>query len=208
MSKYYRESKGGMKKLDPSEIDVGGRKLRPESMMMSYGYDPELSEGALKCPIFQTSTFVFKSAEEGKAFFEITMGLREQGPTEELGLIYSRLNNPDLEILEDRLRLWDEGDAAAVFQSGMAAIATALFAYLRPGDVLLHSDPLYGGTEYLINHYLPEFGIEPVSFPAGVPIAKVADHVRKQVGERRVPVVLIETPANPTNGLVDISATA
>jgi len=197
-----------MKKLDPKEIEVGGRKLHPESMMMSYGYDPELSEGALKSPIFQTSTFVFKTAEEGKAFFEIAMGLREKGPTEELGLIYSRLNNPDIEILEDRLRLWDRGDAAAVFQSGMAAIATALLAFARPGDVLVHSDPLYGGTEYLINHYLPEFGIHPVSFPAGLPIAKVADHVHNRVGDRRVAAMLIETPANPTNGLVDIRGTA
>ncbi|NCS90600.1 MAG: methionine gamma-lyase, partial [Ignavibacteria bacterium] len=81
--------------------------FKPESLMMSYGYKPELSEGAIKCPIFQTSTFVFKSAEDGKAFFEVAYGLREKGPTEELGLIYSRLNNPDLEILEDRLTLWD-----------------------------------------------------------------------------------------------------
>ena len=83
------------------------RKLRPESLMMSYGYKPELSQGAVKCPIFQTSTFVFQKAEDGKAFFEVAYGLREQGEKEELGLIYSRLNNPDLEILEDRLGLWE-----------------------------------------------------------------------------------------------------
>ncbi len=80
------------------------RDLRPESLMMSYGYRPEWSEGALKCPIFQTSTFVFKSAEEGKAFFELAYGLRQKKPREVPGLIYSRLNNPDLEILEDRTR--------------------------------------------------------------------------------------------------------
>src|SRR5690606_32079653 len=72
--------------------DIGGRRLRPESLMMSYGYDPRLSEGALKCPIFQTSTFVFDSAEEGKAFFEVAYGLREASAGEESGLIYSRLN--------------------------------------------------------------------------------------------------------------------
>ena len=71
---------------------------------------PDLSEGAIKSPIFQTSTFVFKTAEEGKAFFEIAYGLRERAPDEELGLIYSRLNNPDLEILEDRLTLWDRAE--------------------------------------------------------------------------------------------------
>ena len=75
--------------------------MRPESLMMSYGYKPALSEGALKCPIFQTSTFVFQTAQEGKNFFEVAYGLREQGENEEMGLIYSRLNNPDLEILEN-----------------------------------------------------------------------------------------------------------
>lgn len=78
---------------------VGGRKLRPESLMMGYGYDPRLSEGALKCPIFQTSAFAFESAESGKAFFEIAYGLRQKSPGEHPGLIYSRLNNPDLEVL-------------------------------------------------------------------------------------------------------------
>ena len=189
------------------ERKIGRTKLKPESMMMSYGYDPTLSEGALKCPIFQTSTFVFKTAEDGKAFFELALGMREKGPTEELGLIYSRLNNPDLEILEDRLTLWDDAEAAAVFQSGMAAIATALLAYLRPGDVLVHSDPVYGGTDYLLKHYLPEFGVDVVGFPAGVPVADIERSVRERVAGRRVPVILIETPANPTNDLVDIAGT-
>jgi len=187
---------------------VGDTKLKPESMMMSYGYDPKLSEGALKCPIFQTSTFVFEKAEDGKAFFELALGVREKGPTERLGLIYSRLNNPDLEILEDRLCLWDEGDGAAVFQSGMAAIATALLTFLRPGDVLLHSDPLYGGTDHLLKHILPEFGIQAVGFPAGVPMGELENELRAQIKGKRVPAVLVETPANPTLGLVDIQGIA
>ena len=90
-------------------------KFSPESLMMSHGYKPELSQGAIKCPIFQTSTFVFKTAEEGKAFFEIAYGLRAKDPEEELGLIYSRINNPNLEILENRLCLWDKADDCAVF---------------------------------------------------------------------------------------------
>jgi len=186
---------------------IAGRELKPESLMMSYGYDPMLSEGAVKCPIFQTSTFVFKSAEDGKAFFEVAYGLREQGPTERPGLIYSRLNNPDLEVLEDRLALWDGADACAVFESGMAAIATSLLAFVRPGDVLVHSEPLYGGTEYFIKHFLPEFGVVPVGFAAGMPTADVAAAVKERVAGRRVPVIYVETPANPTNALVDIAGT-
>jgi methionine-gamma-lyase len=188
--------------------DINGKQLKPESLMMSYGYDSTLSEGAVKCPIFQTSTFAFESAEAGKAFFELAYGLREKAPSEQLGLIYSRLNNPDLEILEDRLTLWDRAEAAAVFQSGMAAIATTLLTYARPGDAIIVSEPLYGGTEYLIHHVLPAFGITPVCFPAGVPIEEVAANVRKEVGDKRMSAALIETPSNPTNALVDIRATA
>src|SRR3546814_19918817 len=91
--------------------------------MMGHGYDPALSEGALKPPIFLTSTFVFESAAAGKRFFEQITGQR-QGPAD--GLVYSRFNGPDQEILEDRLGLWEDADAALTFSSGMAAIATKL----------------------------------------------------------------------------------
>jgi methionine-gamma-lyase len=125
-----------------------------------------------------------------------------------MGLIYSRLNNPDLEILEDRLCLWDEADAAAVFESGMAAIATALLAFVRPGDVVLHSEPLYGGTEYFLQHYLPEFGVTPLGFPAGVPAAEAVAGLKERIAGRPVRVVYLETPANPTMALVDIAGLA
>jgi len=184
--------------------EIGGRKLRPESLMMSYGYDPRLSEGAVKCPIFQTSTFAFESAEAGKAFFELAYGLRPPEAGEEAGLIYSRLNNPDLEILERRLALWDEAESCAVFASGMAAITTSLLAFLTPGDVLIHSEPLYGGCDHFIKHFLPRLGVSPVGFPAGVPMADLAADLTARVGGRPVAAAIIETPANPTNCLVDI----
>jgi len=161
----------------------------------------------VKCPIFQTSTFVFKSAEEGKAFFELAYGLRERGPTEEPGLIYSRINNPDLEILEDRLSLWDGSESALVFSSGMAAIATTLLTFLRPGDTVVHSEPVYGGTEFLLFNILPQFGITRVGFRAGTEGA-----MEEAVAEARktgpVKVIFVETPANPTNALVDIARCA
>jgi methionine-gamma-lyase len=185
---------------------IQGRPLRPESLMQSYGYDPELSEGALKCPIFQTSTFVFKTAEEGKAFFELAYGLREPRPTESLGLIYSRLNNPDLEVLEDRLALWDDAEACAVFESGMAAIATALFALLEPGDLVLHSEPLYGGTDYLLKQVIQRFGIETLGFVAGASPEQIERTLVASGKADRLRIVYIETPANPTNALVDIAA--
>ncbi|MDH3592875.1 MAG: cystathionine gamma-synthase family protein [Planctomycetota bacterium] len=193
-----------MDKKDYTPRTIGKHRLSPESIMMSHGYRTEWSEGALKIPIFQTSTFTFKTAEEGKAFFEVAYGLREQGPTEDLGLIYSRLNNPDLEILEDRLTVWDEAEACASFNSGMAAIATTALALLRPGDAILHSEPLYGGTEYLFKKILPEFGIHPVPFMAGGP-ADAADQALAASGVAdKLAMIFVETPANPTNALIDI----
>ncbi|MDX5444021.1 MAG: cystathionine gamma-synthase family protein [Hymenobacteraceae bacterium] len=192
-----------IKKYSPYIKD---RKLQPESLMMSYGYKPEWSEGAIKCPIFLTSTFVFKNAEEGKAFFELAYGLREKGAEEEMGLIYSRLNNPDLEILENRLCLWDEAEDAAVFASGMAAISTMLLGHLKPGDVILHSEPIYGGSDYYIKNILPSFGIRSVGFYANTPISEVEKMIEKEGFGDKLKMVYIETPANPTNHLVDIEA--
>ncbi len=190
---------------DERRQSLGQHRLHPETLMMGYGYRPEWSEGALKSPIFQTSTFVFKSAEEGKAFFEIAYGLREKAPAERLGLIYSRLNNPDLEILEDRLGLWDAAEASAVFTSGMAAIATTLLTFLRPGEVLVHSDPLYGGTHHFCRTILTALGIGVVSFPAGQGPEALEQAVERAAPLGRVAMLFIETPANPTNALVDIA---
>ena len=178
--------------------------MKPESLMMSYGYKPELSEGAIKCPIFQTSTFVFKSAEEGKAFFEVAYGHREKNEGEELGLIYSRINNPDLEILENRLTLWDEAEECAVFESGMAAITTVLLEFLKPGDLLLISNPVYGGSDHFIKKILPKFGISVAEFSVGQTKEEIIQLVENTGISNKLAMVYIETPANPTNDLIDI----
>lgn len=176
----------------------------PESLMMSHGYKPELSEGAVKPPIFQTSTFVFKTAEEGKAFFEVAYGLRKKEQNEELGLIYSRINNPNLEILEDRLCLWDQADQCAVFESGMSAISTVLLEFLKPGDLLLYSLPTYGGTDHFINHFLKEIGVDSIGFRPDQSKEDLIQMVKESGHADRLAMVYIETPANPTNELIDI----
>lgn len=178
--------------------------LSPESLMMSYGFKPSLSEGAIKPPIFQTSTFVFESAEEGKAFFEQAYGLREKEDGEELGLIYSRLNNPDLEILENRLTLWDKAEDAAVFESGMSAITTVLLQFLAPGDLLLHSNPIYGGTDHFVKHVLPKFGINVLGFDPEQSQDEIEEMIINSGHASRLKLVYVETPANPTNHLVDL----
>ncbi len=189
---------------------VGKRVLKPETQMMGYGYDPRLSEGSLKPPIFLTSTFTFKTAQDGKDFFDYTSGRRELGEGQTSGLIYSRFNNPNLEVLEDRLALWEGGETAAVFSSGMAAISTTLWAYVRPGDVLIMSRPLYGGTETLIEKTLPLFGVQAVEFSRGHDRAAVGAAAERALSLAaknggRVSLIIVETPANPTNSLVDLA---
>ena len=180
-------------------------KLQPESLMMTHGYKPELSEGAVKPPIFQTSTFAFKTAEEGKSFFELAYGLREKEAGEESGLIYSRINNPNLEILEDRLCLWDKADQCAVFESGMSAISTVLLEFLKPGDLLLYSMPVYGGTDHFINYFLKSIGVESIGFRPNQSKKEITALIEASGFDSKLAMIYIETPANPTNELIDIS---
>ncbi|MEO8063994.1 MAG: cystathionine gamma-synthase family protein [Pseudomonadota bacterium] len=188
---------------------LGNRVLTPETQMMGYGYDPKLSEGSLKPPIFLTSTFVFRNAQDGKDFFDYTSGRRTPPPGQAAGLVYSRFNNPNLEVLEDRLALWEGGEAACVFSSGMSAISTTLWAYLKPNDTLLMSEPLYGGTETLIDKTMPAFGIgavrvaDAINREAVMAGAKAALEKAKAKGGK-VGLLVTETPANPTNSLVDL----
>lgn len=198
---------------NPNKTSLGARKLAPQTLMMGFGYDPALSEGSIKAPIFQTSTFVFRCAEDGKRFFEVAYGLREREPDEALGLIYSRINNPNLEILEDRLAVWDGADKALVFSSGMAAISTSVMALTRPGDTVLYTAPAYGGTEYLFDRILPRMGMKTTSVAACDGDGSLAVSIRQAAAEAsaangRLAVVYIETPANPTNLLVDVAEAA
>lgn len=172
--------------------------------MMGFGYRPEWSEGSLKPPIFQTSTFVFESAAEGKRFFEVAYGLRTAASDEQLGLIYSRINNPGTEILEARLCRWEKAERGLSFASGMAAISTTMLAHLRPGDVMAYSEPIYGGTDHVVRTILPQFGITTVGFDSTMSEDEIVEAL-KRTGGGRVAMLYLETPANPTNTLFDIA---
>ncbi len=189
------------------------RQLQPQTLMMGYGYDTALSEGAIKAPIFQTSTFVFDKAEDGKEFFAVTYGLKEQDPDNPRGLIYSRINNPNCEILEDRLSVWDAAEKGLVFSSGMAAISNTMMALSRPGDIIVHSAPVYGGTEYLLHKLLPEYGITAKAILPTMTLEEVETVLRQadeeaQARGGRLSVVHLETPSNPTNTMMDIEGIA
>src|ERR671920_266654 len=187
----------------PSVLEVGGRKLKPSTLMMGHGFDPALSEGSLKPPIFLTSTFVFESAAAGKRHFEGVTGKRPGGAE---GLIYSRFNGPNQEILEDRLSVWENADDALAFSSGMSAIATLLLTFVKPGDVVVHSGPLYAATETLIAKILGKFGVSWLDFPSGSTREEIDAVIAAAKAKGRVAMIYLESPANPTNALVDVEA--
>ena len=187
---------------------VGAHALSPETLMMSYGFDAKLSEGSIKPPIFQTSTFAFASAEEGAAFFRVMGGRAQAGDPDQAGLMYTRFNNPNMEVVEDRLTLFDGAEEALVFSSGMGAISTVLMGHAHAGDVVLHSTPLYGGTETLVRSILPQYGIQSRDFFANADEADIRAEVDIALGMGRIAVIYVETPTNPTNEIVDLALMA
>ncbi|URD59974.1 cystathionine gamma-synthase family protein [Sphingomonas sp. KRR8] len=187
----------------PSPTHIGNHKLDASTLMMGYGFDPTLSEGSLKPPIFLTSTFVFENAAAGKRFFEGVTGKRPGGAE---GLIYSRFNGPNQEILEDRLALWEDAESALAFSSGMSAIATLLLTFVKPGDVVVHSGPLYAATETLIAKILGKFGVSWLDFPSGSTREEIDAVIAAAKAKGRVAMIYLESPANPTNALVDVEA--
>ena len=190
---------------------IGNHQLDPATLMMGHGFDPSLSEGSLKPPIFLTSTFVFESAEEGKRFFEGITGKREGSGGKAEGLVYSRFNGPNQEILEDRLAIWEDAEAALSFSSGMTAISSLVLALANQNDVIVHSGPLYAASESLIDKIMARFGVSFVDFTAGASrdeldevMATAKAMAEKQGG--KVALIYLESPANPTNALVDVEA--
>ena len=188
--------------------EIGGHTLHPATQMVSYGYEPAMSEGAVKPPVFLTSTFAFQSAEEGADFFDVVAG-RKPAPEDggAGGLVYSRFNHPNTEIVEDRLALFDNADGALLTASGMAAISAVLLTLVRPGDAVVHYTPLYGGTETLLGKVFPGWGIKPVPFSDGLHEDAVRDALDKGAAQGPVKLLYLETPANPTNAMIDLAMT-
>ena len=183
---------------------VGNHEFNPETLALGFGYEPARSEGSVKPPVFLTSTFQFESAEDGKKFFELAYGLREPDEGEDPGLIYSRLNNPNLQIFEERLAAWDRTERGATFASGMAAISTTLLALAKPGEVILSTNPVYGGTHYLMTRILPSFGVRVRFVDAGSDAAAAVAAAALEEGEDKIRAIFLETPANPSIVHTDI----
>ena len=182
--------------------DHGNQKgLHPETDVLTRGFDPTLSVGSARPAVFRSSTYVFSSPEEAEKAFDVLGGRAVLRPGEHLDLIYSRFNHPNAEILEQQIiPLEPMSQAAAVFNSGMAAIMTALLAVVRPGDCIIFTVPIYGATQTLIADFLKDFGVESIAVEAGQ-IGAMTEAIQTT---RNLRVVLIESPANPTIVMTDI----
>lgn len=175
--------------------------VHPQTSSVSEGFDPALSVGAVRPPIYPVSTFVFESAEQAAYWFEVALGKVEAPVGARPELIYARLNHPNAEMFEDALRSVEKGaHAAAVFTSGMAAITTTILTFARPGGVVLYQRPVYGGTDHFFNHMLPEWHVRAIPVEDGKWDEALVAHGKD------LNLVYIETPANPTLHMIDLKA--
>src|SRR5205809_330504 len=130
-----------------SEHDQTHGVVRPRTAVLTRGFDPTLSVGSARPAVFRSSTYVFANPEEAEAAFAIITGKVKPENGGRAELIYSRFSHPNAEILEDQIVPLEAcGCYSAVFNSGMAAIQTAFFAYARPDSAIVYTTPLYGGT--------------------------------------------------------------
>ena len=182
-----------------------GSHLRPRTEVLTRGFDPRLSVGSARPAVFRSSTYVFSSPEAAERAFAVYSGRSLPQPGENVELIYSRISHPNAEILEDQIVPLEAGaKAAAVFNSGMAAIMTAFMSFARPGGTIVYTVPLYGGTAHLIHDFLQPWGMMARAVPAGH--GEELDEAIRTAHD--LCMVFIETPANPTMMMTDLRRAA
>ena len=175
--------------------------LRPSTKVLTEGFDPTLSVGSARPAVFRSSTYVFSSPEAAERAFDVASGRSQVARGESPDLIYSRFTHPNAEMLEDQIVNLEKGATAALaFNSGMAAIVTSLFTLLRPGQSLIYTVPIYGGTQHFIQLSLSKWGV------TGIPVLSGrADRLARAIASaKNLGAVLVETPANPTLIMTDI----
>jgi len=179
--------------------------VRPQTAVLTRGFDPGLSVGSARPAVFRSSTYVFSSPEAAERAFSIALGRSRPADGESIDLIYSRLSHPNAEILEDQIVPLEPGaSTAGVFNSGMAAISTLFLTFCEPGRSFVYTAPLYGGTQHLIHQLLEPLGMKAVRVSAGDTQA-----LARAIGQTaELQLIFIETPANPTLRMTDIAAAA
>ena len=185
------------------------KRLHRNTQTVSAGYSAADHHGSVKPPLFASSTFAYRSAQHAKdvhaAYFRPTP---PETTDADFSYIYSRLDHPNATMLQARLAVLDGAEDAAVFNCGMAAINAITQAFLRPGDTVLHTRPLYGGTDGLLHTHLTVFGITPVAIMDALDAREIGAAAQSAMVQGRVALVMIETPANPTSGIADIARIA
>jgi cystathionine gamma-synthase/methionine-gamma-lyase len=192
--------------IPPAPLDDAA--LHPETLAISHGYDPQSCFGAAKPPLFLSSTFTYASAAHAKAAHAAFFGGDGPAPGEESGFIYARLDHPNLGMVQRRLAALDGAEDAAAFASGMAAVSAVLLAFARPGDAVLHTQPIYGGVDWLLGTQLAEFGVHAVPVEDAVSEASADAAAEAAMAQGPVALIMAETPANPTAGVADIAVLA
>ncbi len=157
-----------------------------------HGYDPLSHGGALVPPVYQTATYAFPTVEYGAACFA----------GEESGHFYSRISNPTLALLEQRMASLEGGEAGLALASGMGAITSTLWTLLRPGDELIVGRTLYGCTFAYLHHGIGEFGVKILHVDLN------DEKALKAAITPKTRMIYFESPANPNMHLVDITAVA
>lgn len=163
-------------------------KHRFETKTIHDGYESKSHHNSLAAPIYQTSTFTFETAEAGEKRFA----------GEEPGYIYSRLGNPTVHMLEERMASLENAEAGLAFGSGMAAVSAVLMHLVKSGDHILCSEGVYGCTFGLLKMIENKFGIEHDLLPLDS-----MEQIRQAIRPNTT-VIYIETPINPTLKLIDL----
>ena len=192
--------------MPPSDVVATG--LHPETLAIGHGYDPVDAWGAAKPPIVLTSTYIYPSAQAAKdfhrAFFDGATEALDGVPIPD-GFIYSRLGHPNQTMLEKRMAALDRAPATAGFNSGMAAISTLALAFLRPGDSVVYSRPIYSGSDNLLNNVLTGFSIHVEGVLDGCDKNQLQAAAEAALATGPLRLFMMESPANPTAAIVDIS---
>lgn len=177
--------------------------VRPETAVLTRGYDPKLSVGSARPAVFRSSTYVFSTPESAARAFDIALGKAKPAPGEDVDLIYSRISHPNAQLLEDQIVPLETGaTGAAVFNSGMAAITTIFLTHLQPGSAVVHTAPVYGGTQLALDALMAPLQVRAVPADAGD-----RDALAKAIAAtKNLKLVFLETPANPTLRMTDIAA--
>jgi methionine-gamma-lyase len=179
--------------------------VRPRTAVLTRGFDPSLSVGSARPAVFRSSTYVFASPEAAEHAFATATGKIPVPNGERPDLIYSRISHPNAEILEDQIVPLEAGaHAAAVFNSGMAAIMTAFFTFGRLDGTIVYTTPLYGGTTGLIHQFLGPLHMKGIAVASG----DTAGLDQAIASAQNCCLVYLETPANPTLTMTDIERAA